>query len=89
MRTMNFSEFFWAFTMRHFQSKSPWMTKGLVKSSKMKQNLYEKFLKFLNHKQYKTYSEYLKKKSKRSIHTNIISKNVGCYERNYWKQKSH
>ena len=46
------------------------MSKGLVKSSKKEQRLYEKFLKNknpekeLNYKQYKTLFEFLKKKSK-------------------------
>ena len=78
------------------------MTKGLVKSSKKKQRLYEKFLKNrnsekeLNYKQYKTLFESLKKKSKKNYYLDLIDsykynikKNVGCYERNYWKQKSH
>ena len=68
---------------------SPWMTKRLVKSSKKKQGLYERFLrdknpeKELNYKQYKTLFESLKKKSKKTIikilliHTNIISKKRG------------
>ena len=68
---------------------SPWMTKLLVKSSKKKQGLYERFLrdknpeKELNYKQYKTLFESLKKKSKKTIikilliHTNIISKKRG------------
>ena len=74
---------------------SPWMTKGLVKSSKKKQRLYEKFLKNrnsekeLNYKQYKTLFESLKKKSKKTIFIQIsYQKNMKCYERNYWKQKS-
>ena len=45
---------------------SPWMTKGLIKSSKKKYKLYEKFLrnrnpeKKLNYKQYKTLFESFK-----------------------------
>ena len=57
---------------------SPWMTKGLVKSSKKKQRLYEKFLKNgnpekkLNYKQYKTLLESLKKKSKKNYDSDLI-----------------
>ena len=74
---------------------SPWITESLVKSSKKKQSLYEKFLnnkkpeKELNYKQYKTLFEFLKKKSKKTIFIQIsYQKNMKCYERNYWKQKS-
>ena len=74
---------------------SPWITESLVKSSKKKQRLYEKFLnnkkpeKELNYKQYKTLFESLKKKSKKTIFIQIsYQKNMKCYERNYWKQKS-
>ena len=54
------------------------MTKGLVKSSKKKQRLYEKFLKNgnpekkLNYKQYKTFLESLKKKSKKNYDSDLI-----------------
>ena len=54
------------------------MTKGLVKSSKKKQRLYEKFLKNrnpekeLNYKQYKTLFESLKKKSKKNYYSDLI-----------------
>ena len=57
---------------------SPWMTKGLVQSSKKKQRLYEKFLKNrnpekeLNYKQYKTLFESLKKKSKKNYYLDLI-----------------
>ena len=52
---------------------NPWMTKGLQKSSKKKQKLYDKFLKSKtneNEKKYKTYKslfEILKEKSKKII----------------------
>ena len=57
---------------------SPWITKGLVKSSKKKQRLYENFLKNrnpekeLNYKQYKTLFESLKKKSKKNYYSGLI-----------------
>ena len=50
---------------------SPWMTTGLLKSSKKKQKLYDKFLKrrtYTNEKKYKNYNKYfevIKSKSKR------------------------
>ena len=78
------------------------MTKGLVKSSKKKQRLHEKCLKNrtpekeLNYKQYKTLFESTKKKSNKNYYSDLIDsykynikKNVECYEKNYWKQKSH
>ena len=78
------------------------MTKSLVKSSKKQQRLYKHFLKNrnpekeLNYKQYKTLFESLKKKPKKNYYSDLIDsnkcnikKNVGCYERNCWKQKSH
>ena len=68
------------------------MTKGLLKSSKKKQKLYDKFLKkktFSNEKIYKTYKnlfEIIKFKSKKKKNTiqillqnrKIISKKQGC-----------
>ena len=54
------------------------MTKGLLKSSKKKQRLHEKFLKNrnpeneLNYKQYKTLFESLKKKSKKNYYSDLI-----------------
>ena len=53
---------------------SPWLTKGLRKSSIRKQKLYEKFLKKRNlgnemaYKSYKNLFEKLKKNSKRSYY---------------------
>ena len=58
---------------------SPWMTKGLVKSLKEKQRLYENFLKNrnpekeLNYKQYKTLFESLKKKLKKNYYSGLIN----------------
>ena len=57
---------------------SPQMTKGLVKSSKKKQRLYEKIWKNRNpekepnYKQYKTLFESLKKKSKKNYYSDLI-----------------
>ena len=80
---------------------SPWMTKGLVKSSKKKQRLYEKCLKNrnseneLNYKQHKTLFKSLKKKSKKNYYSDLIDlsnkyySKLEYYQRNYWKQKSH
>ena len=52
----------------------------------------------LNYKQYKTLFDSLKKKSKKNYYSDLIDsykyeyeyqKNVGFYERKYWKEKSH
>ena len=57
---------------------SPWRTKGLVKSSKKKQRLYEIFMKNsnpdkeLNCKQYRTLFESFKKKSKKNYYLDLI-----------------
>ena len=59
---------------------SPWMTKGLLKSSKKKQNLYDKFLKNKtnrNHLNYKTYNnlfKQIKNKSKKNYYQNLLLK---------------
>ena len=53
------------------------MAKGLLKSSKKKQRLHEKYLKNrnpekeLNYKQYKTLFELLKKKSKKNYYSDL------------------
>ena len=60
--------------------KSLWITKGLIKSSKRKQRLYEKFLKhrsYQNEIAYKTYKnlfESIKNKSKKSYYSEQINK---------------
>ena len=59
---------------------SPWMTKGLLKSSKKKQKLYDKFLKNKtnkNHLNYKTYNnlfKQIKNKSKKNYYQNLLLK---------------
>ena len=59
---------------------SPWITKGLLKSSKRKQRLYDRFLKhrtYRNETQYKNYKnlfESLKLKSKNNYYSNLIIK---------------
>ena len=63
---------------KHIQS--PWITKGIAKSSKRKQKLYEKFLKHrtreteLAYKSYKNLFESLKKKAKKKYYSVKISK---------------
>ena len=58
--------------------KSPWMTKGLRKSSKRKQKLYEKFIKnrtYGNETKYKAYKslfEKVKQKAKKSYYSKEI-----------------
>ena len=72
---------------------SPWITKGIKKSSKRKQRLYERFLKNRTEKHelaYKTYKklfESIKKHSKKLHFSNLILKyknnikNLGSYQR--------
>ena len=63
---------------------SPWISKGLRKSSKKKQRLYEKFLKQRSDKNYETYEIYknlfqkLKKQSKKLCFQNKLKQ----YENN-------
>ena len=60
--------------------KNQWITKGIKKSSKRKQRLYEKFLKICNEKnksEYKTYKklyESIRKRSKKIYFSNRIVK---------------
>ena len=62
---------------------SPWMTKGLLKSSKKKQRLYTKFLKnktYENENKYKKYKnlfEKLKKQSKKHHYNELLRNSVG------------
>ena len=59
-----------------------WMTKGLLKSSKRKQKLYERFLKhktYRNEKIYKTYKnifEKIKKLSKKLYYSNLLNESL-------------
>ncbi|XP_065642572.1 uncharacterized protein LOC136074196 [Hydra vulgaris] len=77
-----------AFPMKEIKTKlknlqSPWITKGLIKSSKKKQRLYEKFLKnktYQNEKKYKIYKnlfENLKKKAKKNYFSKSLQNNIG------------
>ena len=76
---------------------SPWITKGIVKSSKRKQKLYEKFLKQRtprseeNYKNYKRLFETIKTRSKSNyfnerldMYKNNVKKNLGCNKRSHW-----
>ena len=86
---MKFSELYYvAFPETKIEIKtknllSPWLTKGLRKSSKRKQKLYEKFLKKRNlanemaYKSYKNLFEKLKKNSKRSYYQEKFKKCKG------------
>ena len=56
---------------------SPWITRGILKSSKRKQNLYEKFLKnkHVNKENYNTFArlfESIKQKSKKNYYHNLL-----------------
>ena len=64
MKSVLISEFQHFFVIKLNQRKnlSPWITKGIKKSSKRKQKWYEKFLKkrnAFNENAYKTYKEFL------------------------------
>ena len=67
---------------------TPWMTKGLLKSSKKKQRLHEKFLKrktLENERKYKTYKnlfEKTKKKSKIDYYSSFLNKHLGNAKKN-------
>ncbi|XP_065675902.1 uncharacterized protein LOC136092111 [Hydra vulgaris] len=62
---------------------SPWMTRGLIKSSKRKQKLYQKFLKKKNYKNETKYKKYkksfekLKKQSKKNYYSSLLNKTFG------------
>ena len=77
------------------------MFSKIFKKKQKKKRLYKQFLKNRNHvkelnyEQYKTLLQSLKKKSEKNYYLDLIDsrkyniKKVGCYEGNYWKQKSH
>ena len=60
--------------------QSPWITSGIKKSSKLKQRLYDKFLKTRNqkseleYKNYKNLFETIKKSSKKLHYSKLIMK---------------
>ena len=64
--------------------QNPWITKGITKSSKKKQKLYERFLKKRtpqNEQKYKNYKnlfETIKKKGKKIYYSNKLLKCSGC-----------
>ena len=96
--TSLYEECFPKFKIKLNQRKnlSPWITKGIKKSSKRKQKLYEKFLKKRNafnetaYKTYKNLFEAIKRKSKKNHYSQKILqfkydiKKMDCYERNNW-----
>ncbi|XP_065671724.1 uncharacterized protein LOC136089600 [Hydra vulgaris] len=65
---------------KHKKIKSPWITKGILKSSKIKQKLYIKYLKLktteskTNFKNYVRLFERLRKNSKLIYYTNLLEK---------------
>jgi hypothetical protein len=69
--------------MKRKTIQNPWMTKGLLKSSKRKQRLYEKFLKkrtFKNEEKYKKFKnlyETVRSRSKKLHYSHLISKYEG------------
>ena len=106
---MNISwKFSQVYTILHSLSKlsrlkktlqNPWMTKGLLKSSKRKQKLYEKFLKKRTsrnesiYKAYKSLFESLKKNSKKLLYktswklSKWYKEIVGCNQGDYCGSK--
>ena len=64
-------------------NQSPWITKGIAKSSKKETRLYEKFLKNRTQKNEKTYKTYknlfesIKKRSKKKIYSEKLQKFKG------------
>ena len=75
-------------------NQSPWITKGIRKSSKKKLKLYERFLKKhtpQNEQQYKNYKnifETIKKKAKIIYFSNKLLKCTGYIEKYNWKIKN-
>ena len=69
--------------------KNKWMTKGVTKSSKRKQRLYERFLKnktYINEKAYKTYKntfEKIKFLSKKLHYSNLLNDSFGNSKRTW------
>ena len=61
--------------VRHNKNSTPWITRGMARSSKRKQKLYEKFLKNhtsenkMNYKNYRRLFESVKRKSKRNFYS--------------------
>ena len=66
------------FSVKRKTLQNPWMTKGLLKSSKRKQELHEKFVKKRSsrneniYKAYKSLFESLKKESKKIITQDVL-----------------
>jgi hypothetical protein len=63
--------------------RNPWMTKGLKKSSRKKQKLYDNYLKNktlnneIKYKKYKNSFEKLKKQAKKNYYSNLLEKSIG------------
>ena len=61
-------------------NQSPWITKGIAKSSKKKQSLYEKFLKNKtpkNEETYKNLFETIKRRTKKTFYSEKLQKFQG------------
>lgn len=67
---------------RPIKSKNPWLTKGILKSSRTKNNLYKKFVKCPNEFNYSNYKLYrnkfnkLLKISEKNYYSNLFKKNI-------------
>ena len=73
--TLNFLRYVLLCMKDQRKNLSPWITKGIKKSSKRKQKLYEKFLKkrnAFNETAYKVYIEAIKRKSKKNHYSQKI-----------------
>ena len=70
----------WEYILQNKDIKSPWISKGLKKSSKKKQKLYLKFLKTetlgneFKYKTYKSLFEKLRKKAKITYYSKLLHK---------------
>lgn len=71
------------FIIKEKNLQSPWMSNGLIKSSKRKQKLYEKCIKKrtyeneMRYKNHKNLFEEIKHQSKKLFYTNSIAKASG------------
>ena len=80
-------------TLNKKQVRSPWISRGLKKSSKTKQKLYINYLKNksleteLRYKEYKYLFEKLRKKSKKSYYSNLLKKYANDSKRTWQVMK--
>ena len=76
--------------------KKPWITKGILKSSKTKQRLYDKFLKSKSYEHEISYKLFdsIKQRAESQYYSKMIlhykdnKKNLANYERNDWQRQT-